>query len=180
MIRQPAESQHPQQVPRYADCAAKRKESASRCREKSRNPSPTSPKRNVVRPFVWLLQKDIHATVAGPRARGNKRDIVREAEAAEIREGALASGLTPVEYMLAVMRDPTALPDRRDRMAAAAAPFIHPRLNAIDARVDVRQHTVHDTSAADVLGLKRKFFGVGEELPALPGLDEDGKPGEGG
>ena len=118
----------------------------------------------------------------GGRTKGtrNKRDIVREAEAAEIREGALASGLTPVEYMLVVMRDPTALPDRRDRMAAAAAPFIHPRLNAIDARVDVRQHTVHDTSAADVLGLKRKFFGVGEELPALPGLDEDGKPGEGG
>lgn len=34
---------------------------------------------------------------------------------------------TPLEYMLAVMNDPGADSARRDRMAIAAAPFVHPR-----------------------------------------------------
>jgi hypothetical protein len=36
-------------------------------------------------------------------------------------------GITPLEYMLAVIRDRGADPARRDRMAIAAAPFMHPR-----------------------------------------------------
>lgn len=36
-------------------------------------------------------------------------------------------GLMPLEYMLAVMRDETADKTRRDRMAIAAAPFLHPK-----------------------------------------------------
>jgi phage terminase small subunit len=34
---------------------------------------------------------------------------------------------TPLNYMLGVMRDPAADPLRRDRMAIAAAPFVHKR-----------------------------------------------------
>jgi hypothetical protein len=34
---------------------------------------------------------------------------------------------TPLEYMLEVMNDPGADTMRRDRMAIAAAPFVHPR-----------------------------------------------------
>jgi|GEM_PF-680523 len=37
-------------------------------------------------------------------------------------------GLTPLEYMLAVMRDPGADQTRRDRMAMACAPYCHPRM----------------------------------------------------
>ena len=33
--------------------------------------------------------------------------------------------LSPLKYMLEVMRDPTACPERRDRMAIGAAPYIH-------------------------------------------------------
>jgi hypothetical protein len=36
--------------------------------------------------------------------------------------------VTPLEYMLAVMSDPNADPLRRDKMAIAAAPFMHPRV----------------------------------------------------
>jgi hypothetical protein len=39
-----------------------------------------------------------------------------------------AEKLMPLEYMLAVMRDPKATQLRRDRMAIAAAPFCHPRM----------------------------------------------------
>ena len=42
---------------------------------------------------------------------------------------ALASGrLSPLEYMLSVMNDPDADPARRDRMAVAAAPYVHIRV----------------------------------------------------
>ena len=40
-----------------------------------------------------------------------------------------ANGGTPLEYMLAVMRDERATPARRDKMALAAAPFVHQRMS---------------------------------------------------
>lgn len=39
-----------------------------------------------------------------------------------------AEGL-PLDYMLAVLRDPDADPRRRDKMAEAAAPYIHRRMS---------------------------------------------------
>ena len=54
----------------------------------------------------------------------------------EIANQAATDGLTPLEYMLAVLRDDTADPDRRDRMAVAAAPYIHARLAAIQTKVE--------------------------------------------
>ena len=38
--------------------------------------------------------------------------------------------------MLRVLSDPTVEPERRDRMAVAAAPFVHPRLASVEAKVD--------------------------------------------
>ena len=40
-------------------------------------------------------------------------------------------GLQPLEYMLQVMRDPSASEARRDMMAKAAAPYRHPQLQAV-------------------------------------------------
>jgi hypothetical protein len=62
---------------------------------------------------------------------------------------ALAAGVSPLEYMLAVMRDPAAPADRRDRMAAAAAPYIHPRL-AVSAV------SVHERKFSDMTEEERK------------------------
>lgn len=45
----------------------------------------------------------------------------------EIEDEAASFGMTPLEYMLAVMRDERVDKARRDRMAAAAAPFCHAR-----------------------------------------------------
>jgi hypothetical protein len=45
-----------------------------------------------------------------------------------ITEQQLAGGLLPLDYMLAVIRDPNASQLRRDRMAVAAAPYCHARL----------------------------------------------------
>jgi hypothetical protein len=50
----------------------------------------------------------------------------------EIATRAAEQGITPLEYMLNVMRDDMAEPERRDRMASSAAPYMHPKLNAIE------------------------------------------------
>ena len=42
----------------------------------------------------------------------------------------------PLDYMLSVMRDTAADSKRRDAMAMAAAPYLHPRLTAIDAKLN--------------------------------------------
>jgi len=42
---------------------------------------------------------------------------------------AVPENLDPLAYMLGVMNDPSAEPERCDRMAIAAAPFVHPRAN---------------------------------------------------
>ena len=46
-------------------------------------------------------------------------DIVQDANSAKMQ---------PLEYMLAVMNDRTADANRRDRMAIAAAPYVHGRV----------------------------------------------------
>lgn len=48
-----------------------------------------------------------------------------------------ASGETPLDYMLRIMRDPTQDHERRDRMAASAAPYVHARLAVTDNRNEV-------------------------------------------
>lgn len=47
--------------------------------------------------------------------------------AADIKKAARQSGMSPLDYMLTVMNDESSDSERRDRMAIAAAPFVHPR-----------------------------------------------------
>ncbi|PKN20901.1 MAG: hypothetical protein CVU71_03730 [Deltaproteobacteria bacterium HGW-Deltaproteobacteria-6] len=46
----------------------------------------------------------------------------------DIQDEAALQNMTPLDYMLKVMRDTNADTTRRDRMAQAAAPFVHPRI----------------------------------------------------
>lgn len=54
------------------------------------------------------------------------------AKTREIADKAAAEGITPLEYMLDVMRDVGAPVERRDDMARAAAPYIHAKLSAVE------------------------------------------------
>jgi hypothetical protein len=51
---------------------------------------------------------------------------------AERQAAIAASGEAPLDYMIRVMRDQSAPVERRDEMAKAAAPYVHPRLAAIE------------------------------------------------
>lgn len=69
---------------------------------------------------------------------------------ADVAKAAVRSGLSPLDYMLTVMRNPDADQSRRDRMAVAAAPFCHQRMadNRIgkkDSEADLAKNAGHDS-----------------------------------
>jgi hypothetical protein len=53
-----------------------------------------------------------------------------------VAAGAKRRGQTPVEYMLSVMRDPLAAPERRDQMAMAVANYVHPKFAVVEQKVE--------------------------------------------
>ncbi len=52
--------------------------------------------------------------------------------ARDIRAAAKVCRLTPLEYMLGVLNDEGAETERRDRMAQAAAPYVHAKAEAAE------------------------------------------------
>ena len=62
------------------------------------------------------------------RPKGSRSKSKAKAETmGDIKAAAASENLTPLEYMLRIMRDPNEDADRRARMAIAAAPFCHAR-----------------------------------------------------
>lgn len=53
-----------------------------------------------------------------------------------------ASGLTPLDYMLSVMRDESLMPPLRLDAAKAAAQYVHPRLSAVELSGEVEHRFV--------------------------------------
>ncbi len=63
----------------------------------------------------------------GFRAGAGRPKLGEPTFAQEIATEATKGGVTPLEYMLAIINDPDADQSRRDRMAQAAAPYVHPK-----------------------------------------------------
>jgi hypothetical protein len=80
----------------------------------------------------------------GGKRAGAGRKPGTKAQATKQALEAVGEGEMPLEYMLRVMRDPTADEKRRDAMATAAAGYIHPKLSSIDMKADV---TVSDDTS---------------------------------
>lgn len=90
----------------------------------------------------------------GGRAKGskNKATLLREARQRVIAEKASSAGITPLEYMLKVMRNRKAKQGRRDQMAAASAPYIHARLASVEAKMTGSLTVVQKTYKFDDAG----------------------------
>jgi hypothetical protein len=73
----------------------------------------------------------------GAREGAGRKAGTANVKSREIADKAAAQGLTPLEYMLAVMRNDEADSGRRDDMAKAAAPYIHARLAAVEHKGNV-------------------------------------------
>lgn len=68
----------------------------------------------------------------GVRPGAGRRPGIKNRKTVESMEAVKASGLTPLDYMLSILRDENAAPDARFSAATAAAPYCHPRLAAIE------------------------------------------------
>ena len=68
----------------------------------------------------------------GARTNAGRKAGAATKKTREIADAAAAEGLTPLEYMLEVMRDVGG--ERRERLnaAIAAAPYIHPKLSSVE------------------------------------------------
>lgn len=91
-----------------------------------------------------------------PRKGETKKDVATDVARREARKAAL----TPLEYMLDVMNDAGAEDGRRDRMAIAAAPFVHARKEGEAVSKKAERQAKADEAA------KRGKFGV----PSSPKL----------
>jgi len=66
-----------------------------------------------------------------PKGSKNRATLLQQMHADRRIKYLLANSLTPLEYMLRVMNDGKVEAERRDRMAAQAAKYCHPALQAI-------------------------------------------------
>lgn len=67
---------------------------------------------------------------------------------AEQRQAVLESGMSPLDYLLTVMRDEDQAPDARRDAAKAAAPYVHPRLSSVEMNAKVQ--TSHEDALSEL------------------------------
>jgi hypothetical protein len=73
----------------------------------------------------------------GKRENAGRKPGVPNTKTQEVIAAVEASGLTPLDYMLNLLRDELTPTDRRDWAAEEAAPYVHARLASIEAKHDV-------------------------------------------
>jgi hypothetical protein len=66
------------------------------------------------------------------RPRGSLNRLSAEVRTVAVMAAAASGDELPLQYMLRIMNDPNADPQRRDYMAKAAAAYVHPRLNSTE------------------------------------------------
>ena len=87
-----------------------------------------------------------------PKTGGRQKGVANK-RTREIADAAVREGLTPLEYMLAVLRDESVEPDRRDRTAAAAAPYIHPRLSSTQMEAAIIKRDIAELTRDELLAI---------------------------
>ena len=85
------------------------------------------------------------------RKTGGRQKGARNRATAEARAAAEATGILPLDYMLTVMHDDKVEPKRRDAMAIAAAPYLHPKVSPVEAA------KTEQLSRAEKYGIRVEF-----------------------
>lgn len=83
------------------------------------------------------------------RPKGAKSAKALPVAPSDVRAAARGSGMDPLTYMLSVMNDDDADDARRDRMAIAAAPFVHAKAaDVAPGKKEQRQQAAEDVASA--------------------------------
>jgi hypothetical protein len=101
--------------------------------------------------------------MARGRKTGGRQKGTRNRATEEARAAAEATGILPLDYMLSVMRDPRADVKRRDGMAAAAAPYLHPKLSSVDAKLSNASEKPGDVDRIEVTFVHAQPQGIDED-----------------
>jgi hypothetical protein len=106
----------------------------------------------------------------GGRPKGSRNKRTRA-----LLEAAQVGGELPLDYMLAVMRDPKAQARRRDDMAKAAAPYVHSRLASVEQPGPQTKPAITGIEVVFVVPKPRADRGLTNEhsnadVNALPGV----------
>lgn len=73
----------------------------------------------------------------GPRPNSGRPPGRRDSKTEARLKAAEAGGITPLEYMLQLLRDPNTAPEIRLDCAKSAAPYLHARLSSVDVKATV-------------------------------------------
>ncbi|WP_425419620.1 hypothetical protein [Oricola indica] len=101
------------------------------------------------------------AKQGGARPGAGRKKGSPNVKSAEVIASAMEAGITPVEYMLGIMRDETK--DAKDRAWAAekAAPFVHPRPAPVPRTVEIDLPDIATTE-----GIKQAIAQIAAEVAA--------------
>lgn len=83
-----------------------------------------------------------------PRPNAGRPKGARNAKTAEAVKATEDTGITPLEYLLAEMRDPLKDDATRRDCAKAAAPYVHARLTTVEAKVEGDMNHVYSWLAS--------------------------------
>lgn len=72
----------------------------------------------------------------GPRPNSGRKAGTKNIKTKVIAERCAQEGITPLEYMLNIMRDPTQEFDTRMDAAKSCAPYMHPKLASVEQKVE--------------------------------------------
>lgn len=78
----------------------------------------------------------------GPRQGAGRKKGGANLINAEARRKAIESGISPLEYMLGIMRDEAIDRETRFEAAKAAAPYVHARLQSTENKTEVTHRSV--------------------------------------
>jgi hypothetical protein len=111
--------------------------------------------------------KESFMSRGGVREGAGRKKGVPNKKTAELQAEVAAGGILPLDYMLKVLRDEDVEPNRRDDMAKWAAPYVHPKLQAI-------QHTGKDGGPIEHLELPSDLE-LAKQLCHVLSVQERGK-----
>jgi hypothetical protein len=105
----------------------------------------------------------------GPRPNSGRKKGSLNRKSQEIIAKAVSDGITPLEYMLSVLRDPEANKMEKMEAAKSAAPFVHARLNAVDMTAKIEKD-VSALSDAELLSIAAASSANSSEETEYSGL----------
>jgi len=89
----------------------------------------------------------------GARPNAGRKSKSRELLIERSRLAVVNADVTPLEYLLGILKDATKDDDVRFKAAVAAAPYVHPRLNAIEHSGSVDAKTTYELTDAELAAL---------------------------